>query len=275
MPKATPGCLALCCSSQRWTPSAFSSGCRTTNALTVRLCGPTTSETVVRSLRSPGSTATNVPASAPRRRRRARSGPLERAAASTAAFLRVRTPRAAADATRAHPGRPRAWPRRSASQPNSAACRTRTGRQRGASPRLGDQPTRARPRSRAGRARRSSTPETPSATAVRRPPTDAATTGVPHACDSIATRPNDSLYDGTTVTSAARYQSTRSDCCDRRREPDDVGDAELRGRAPRGGAGGPAPTRSVRRRRRRRARRAGAGARSSSCAAAAARRRVP
>jgi hypothetical protein len=34
-----------------------------------------------------------------------------------------------------------------------------------------------------------------------------ATTGVPHACASRATRPKDSLWLGTATTSAARYQS--------------------------------------------------------------------
>ena len=43
-----------------------------------------------------------------------------------------------------------------------------------------------------------------SRTAVTRPPTAAATTGVPQACASIATRPNDSLWLGTATMSAAR-----------------------------------------------------------------------
>lgn len=46
-------------------------------------------------------------------------------------------------------------------------------------------------------------PEERSATAVVSPPTAAATTGVPTACASIATRPKLSLYDGTQTTSAA------------------------------------------------------------------------
>ena len=37
----------------------------------------------------------------------------------------------------------------------------------------------------------------------RRPDTPEATTGQPHACASRATRPNDSLYEGITHTSAA------------------------------------------------------------------------
>ena len=53
---------------------------------------------------------------------------------------------------------------------------------------------------------RSSTrkPVTPSSTSVRSPPTAAATTGVPQAAASRATRPNDSERLGTTHTSAAR-----------------------------------------------------------------------
>ena len=47
---------------------------------------------------------------------------------------------------------------------------------------------------------------------MRNPPTAVATTGVPQACDSMATNPNDSLYDGTTVRSAARYQSASEGC---------------------------------------------------------------
>ena len=39
---------------------------------------------------------------------------------------------------------------------------------------------------------------------MRRPPTSVATTGVPQACASRATRPNDSLWLGTATTSAAR-----------------------------------------------------------------------
>ena len=49
-----------------------------------------------------------------------------------------------------------------------------------------------------------STPETPSRTAVTSPPTAAATTGVPHACASRATRPKDSLWLGTATRSTAR-----------------------------------------------------------------------
>ena len=57
-----------------------------------------------------------------------------------------------------------------------------------------------------------SDPEKPSATAVLRPPTAAAITGVPHACASIATRPKDSLWLGTQTKSEARYQSGRLSC---------------------------------------------------------------
>ena len=53
-------------------------------------------------------------------------------------------------------------------------------------------------------------PEIPSATAVLKPPTAVATTGVPHACASSATRPKDSEYEGTQTKSLALYQSERS-----------------------------------------------------------------
>ena len=52
-----------------------------------------------------------------------------------------------------------------------------------------------------------SRPVFPSLTAVVSPPTAAATTGVPQACASRATRPKDSEYDGTQTTEAARYHS--------------------------------------------------------------------
>ena len=44
------------------------------------------------------------------------------------------------------------------------------------------------------------------------PPTAAATTGVPHACASTATRPKDSLYDGTATKVAAAYHLASSSC---------------------------------------------------------------
>ena len=47
---------------------------------------------------------------------------------------------------------------------------------------------------------------------MRSPPTAAATTGVPQACASSATRPNDSECDGTSTIVAARYQSASSRC---------------------------------------------------------------
>src|ERR1700761_335750 len=56
------------------------------------------------------------------------------------------------------------------------------------------------------------TPESPSLTTVRRPPTLAATTGVPQACASRATRPNDSEWEGVSMMVAARYQSASSAC---------------------------------------------------------------
>ena len=55
-------------------------------------------------------------------------------------------------------------------------------------------------------------PEIPSATAVLKPPTAVATTGVPQAWASSATSPNDSEYEGTQTKSLARYQSERSSC---------------------------------------------------------------
>ena len=55
-------------------------------------------------------------------------------------------------------------------------------------------------------------PEWPCRTAVRSPPTAAATTGVPHACASIATRPKDSEYEGTITSVAARYHCASSRC---------------------------------------------------------------
>src|ERR1700743_2969584 len=53
------------------------------------------------------------------------------------------------------------------------------------------------------------TPESPSLTTVRSPPTLAATTGVPQACASRATRPNDSEWEGGSITVAARYHCAR------------------------------------------------------------------
>ena len=68
-----------------------------------------------------------------------------------------------------------------------------------------------------------------SPTAVGSPPTLAATTGVPHACASTATSPNDSLCDGTATRSAARYHWASVGPVDRRHEPDEVADAALLG----------------------------------------------
>ena len=61
-----------------------------------------------------------------------------------------------------------------------------------------------------------STPAVPDAR-VGSPPTAAATTGVPQACASMATSPNDSLYDGTATRSALRYHWTSCSPVDRRR----------------------------------------------------------
>ena len=206
-------------------------------------------------------------ASAARTRRRARRE-LSRTVVtvSTTALLRVRTPRAAPDATPGRPRRRRAWPSR------SRPTRTRRRAERLQRPVLRGGVVRrsaaqARRRSRCGSWPSISTPETPSATAVRRPPTDAATTGVPTACDSMATSPNDSLYDGTTVTSAARYQSTRSACAPAARSAPRQ-QSRARAPAPRGDAGVPVQSRSVHRPRRPPARRGARGAGSSSSAAA-------
>ena len=62
---------------------------------------------------------------------------------------------------------------------------------------------------------------------MRRPPTAAAITGVPHAWASTATRPNDSEYEGTMTTVAARYQSASSALRARRLQPDQAGDAQV------------------------------------------------
>ena len=91
---------------------------------------------------------------------------------------------------------------------------------------------RARPRrwrwpSRRCRARRRGRRRCP--TAVGRPPTLAATTGVPQACASTATSPNDSLCEGTASTSAARYHWARVGPVDRRHEAHQVTDAALLG----------------------------------------------
>ena len=120
-------------------------------------------------------------------------------------------------------------------------------------------PAQRRGPSRRGSWPSTSTPETPSRTAVRSPPTAAATTGVPHACDSTATRPNDSLYEGTTVTSAARYQSASSGCGAGGTNRDDVGDAELGGEVGEASRAWPGRCRWGRRRRRRRSRSRSAG----------------
>jgi hypothetical protein len=64
----------------------------------------------------------------------------------------------------------------------------------------------------AGSCPSTSTPERPSLTTVRRPPTRAATTGVPQACASSATSPNDSEWDGVSTIVAARYHWASSAC---------------------------------------------------------------
>src|SRR5258705_10996357 len=55
-----------------------------------------------------------------------------------------------------------------------------------------------------------SAPDTPSRTAVTRPPTAAATTGVPDACASSATRPKDSLWLGPAATNPAPEKADKA-----------------------------------------------------------------
>ena len=85
---------------------------------------------------------------------------------------------------------PRSWPRR---KRRAAGRRSRPSRTRDACSRAPAREPGQRPAARSGPERRAqragscpstSTPETPSRTAVRSPPTDAATTGVPQACAS-------------------------------------------------------------------------------------------
>ncbi len=82
-----------------------------------------------------------------------------------------------------------------------------------------------------------STPASP--TAVGRPPTWAATTGVPHAC-GLDGDETEGLASGwaRATRSAARYHCASTGRGDRRHEADDVVDAERSGRAPRARAGG-------------------------------------
>ena len=88
----------------------------------------------------------------------------------------------------------------------------------------------------------SRSPLSSSATTVVRPPTAAAITGVPVACASAATSPNDSLYDGTATTDAAAYQSASSAGRHRRHEPHHVVDAEAAARSARAsGCSSPVP----------------------------------
>src|SRR5690348_5286844 len=98
-----------------------------------------------------------------------------------------------------------------AGQPNLDACAT-APRESSAS-RSGEAVSPASTRAHAsGSCPSTSMPEKPSLTAVRSPPTAAATTGVPHAWASSATRPNDSECDGTSTIVAARYQPASSRC---------------------------------------------------------------
>src|SRR5215472_18720565 len=98
-----------------------------------------------------------------------------------------------------------------ADQPKVDACRSAP--RESACSRLGDLTSRLMDRAQsAGSWLSTSTPEWPSLTTVRSPPTLAATTGVPHAWASRATKPNDSEYDGVSTTVAARYHSASSAC---------------------------------------------------------------
>src|SRR5262249_4110327 len=96
-----------------------------------------------------------------------------------------------------------------ADQPNPDACAS-APRDSSAS-RPGDETSSPRTRAHtSGSCPSTSTPEKPSLTAVRSPPTAAAITGVPQAWASSATSPNDSEWAGTSPTVAARYQPASS-----------------------------------------------------------------
>ena len=172
---------------------------------------------MVCSLRSPGSVTTNAPGA--RLRSSSQLGQ-RRAHDLGAAVAAVGVTGRAGCVDGRHAvalERPRRRPRASASAvavPAEPARRARTApAERGPAAPGRSSSARAAPRrSRRGRARRPARRTRRRRTAVRSPPTAAATTGVPHACASIATSPNDSLYDGTTTTSAARYQSASSAC---------------------------------------------------------------
>ena len=81
-----------------------------------------------------------------------------------------------------------------------ATSRLRRLKQRRSSPSLRSRPIRSAYW--AGSCETRVNPVRPSFTMVGTPPTRAATTGVPQALASSATRPNDSLYEGTTHTAA-------------------------------------------------------------------------
>ena len=128
-----------------------------------------------------------------RRRRRSRRTP----ARSSARWSRIdlggvgHTDRLAA-ARRGRAGRPRGCARRCAPTRTAGPARARRPRAAAAARRPRRPGAARRPRP-AGSWPSTSSPLCPSRTTVVRPPTAAATTGVPVACASAATRPNDSL----------------------------------------------------------------------------------
>ena len=118
---------------------------------------------------------------------------------------RVRSRRGRRDGRRAPRHRPRAAGRWCAPSRTARRGRHPGRRGRGGGPRRPAGPP-ARCSSCGSSWSGTSTPASP--TAVGSPPTAAATTGVPLACASTATSPNDSLYDGTATRSALRYHWT-------------------------------------------------------------------
>ena len=88
------------------------------------------------------------------------------------------------------------------------------------------------------RGRRPGSPVAPSSTSERSPPTDAATTGVPHAAASSATSPNDSARDGHDADVGGPVEVGQPRVRLRRHEAHVGGDTRARAR---GRARGPAP----------------------------------
>ena len=240
-PRRAAGCCGRAASGR--TPRGSRRACRTTNADTDSPWSPTSRLTVVRSFASPGSWTTYSPGRAPGSHSSSEASSHRRRHASAARAVAhgatASSPAGAGNGCRRAAERPQRTVRDRARHRRRAARRrwrpSRTGARARPPPRRGVGGAAGR---RAGPAERlaqtcgswpsTSTPVAPSATAVGRPPTRAATTGVPQACASTATSPNDSLCEGTTTRSAARYQSASSARLDRRGETDDVRDARAR-----------------------------------------------